>query len=345
MTAHPAPRERPHWHDAYDAQMTLWRFLRSQVGMFWMEREYRRAAEGLNENTRRMLGDLWAGEPGRLLSADPFYVTADMCEVVEAAKETFVPEPLLPNDFLTPVGFCYYERPFVLDSKSVITSIGAFSWQPVIATGADEELRGLEKLPEGLVDLEEAGPYIEAWRSGKGGVAITLYASSRAPGAEDHEGYAMLEQRYGVQIWPMHATPWWFGMDYRGNEVDENLVATRAESWWKLLQTTLRLMQQRIAHRQVERPDRGARREARKLRLPDEREIVVVRLRREGHDEQPESQRDVPWTHRWITSGHWRNHWYPSEGVHRQIWISPYVKGPKDRPLIVRPRRVFQWER
>jgi len=41
----------------------------------------------------------------------------------------------------------------------------------------------------------------------------------------------------------------------------------------------------------------------------------------------------------------WHDQWYPSEQIHRQIWISPYVKGPEDKPLIVRPRRVYQWER
>jgi len=41
----------------------------------------------------------------------------------------------------------------------------------------------------------------------------------------------------------------------------------------------------------------------------------------------------------------WRNQWYPSLSQHRQKWISPYVKGPEDKPLVVRPRRVYQWTR
>ena len=48
-----------------------------------------------------------------------------------------------------------------------------------------------------------------------------------------------------------------------------------------------------------------------------------------------EARRD--WSHRWLVSGHWRNQWYPSEGVRRPIWIDAFVKGPSDAPLLVRP--------
>jgi hypothetical protein len=32
--------------------------------------------------------------------------------------------------------------------------------------------------------------------------------------------------------------------------------------------------------------------------------------------------------------GHWRNHWYPSLGDDRPMWIAPYLKGPADAPLL-----------
>ena len=77
-----------------------------------------------------------------------------------------------------------------------------------------------------------------------------------------------------------------------------------------------------------------------------ERSIVVVRLRRPttptADDHEP---RPVDWSHRWITSGHWRNQPYPSEGVTRRIWINPFIKGPADKPLEVRKARVFDWSR
>ena len=76
---------------------------------------------------------------------------------------------------------------------------------------------------------------------------------------------------------------------------------------------------------------------------PAARRIVpaVVTLRRPDAP-SPHEHSDVEWSRRWVVSGHWRNQWYPSLGVHRQIWISPYVKGPEEAPLVVRKDRVFE---
>lgn len=46
---------------------------------------------------------------------------------------------------------------------------------------------------------------------------------------------------------------------------------------------------------------------------------------------------DVAWSHRWIVSGHWREQWYASLKEHRTIWIPSYVKGPEEKPLVIRP--------
>jgi hypothetical protein len=35
-------------------------------------------------------------------------------------------------------------------------------------------------------------------------------------------------------------------------------------------------------------------------------------------------------------SRHWRRQWYASEQVHRAKLIEPYVKGPSNKPLVVR---------
>lgn len=47
----------------------------------------------------------------------------------------------------------------------------------------------------------------------------------------------------------------------------------------------------------------------------------------------------VAWTKRWAVRGHWRNQPYgPRENPeYRQRWIDPYIKGPEDKPLDIRP--------
>jgi hypothetical protein len=110
--------------------------------------------------------------------------------------------------------------------------------------------------------------------------------------------------------------------------------------WWRIAQTTLRLMQEwRPASRYHERPDRPTRRSAARLGFTD-RDVVVVRLRRERSPSETLGG-VANYSHRFLVSGHWRNQWHPSTGTHRQQWISPYVKGPDDKPLKTPAGRAF----
>jgi hypothetical protein len=64
--------------------------------------------------------------------------------------------------------------------------------------------------------------------------------------------------------------------------------------------------------------------------------IVNVRgLRSEsGHGE---AQSNVEWSHRWLVGGHWRNQPFgPERAQRRPVWVAPYVKGPADKPLVVK---------
>lgn len=77
------------------------------------------------------------------------------------------------------------------------------------------------------------------------------------------------------------------------------------------------------------------------------------RIRRAGHSldpvrvvrigqkhKQPHSANghsDREFSHRWIVQGHWRNQAYgEGRALRRPKWIAPYVKGPEDKPLVVR---------
>jgi len=46
----------------------------------------------------------------------------------------------------------------------------------------------------------------------------------------------------------------------------------------------------------------------------------------------------IEWSHRWMVRGHWRLQPYgPQRSKRRLQWIDPFVKGPEDKPLDVRP--------
>jgi len=48
--------------------------------------------------------------------------------------------------------------------------------------------------------------------------------------------------------------------------------------------------------------------------------------------------RDRRYTHRWVVRGHWRRQWYPSLQRHVPIWITDYIAGPEDAPIMVREK-------
>lgn len=65
---------------------------------------------------------------------------------------------------------------------------------------------------------------------------------------------------------------------------------------------------------------------------PDIR-MVALRRRHLEYSGITPSPDQVDWSCRWVVSGHWRQQWYPSTQENRPIFISPYVKGPDDKPL------------
>lgn len=169
-----------------------------------------------------------------------------------------------------------------------------------------------------------------------------------------------------------HVMPWMFGADYRNTgkvvipvgEADEDGVRTTRQdpvafkaggkgsvhdvdprNIMRPIQCLWRLMQQTIATQDPTRASKPFRRRWEKAGL-DERKITVIRLRRPKTEPEPDAEpRSVDWQSRWVVRGFWRNQWFPSLSIHRQVWINPYIKGPADRPLVIRKMRVFDWSR
>lgn len=367
--------QRPYWQDAYDAQMALWRWYRTDRGPRWLAGIYRAIVGSVPTQFptqfRRPLAQMFDAELGKLIDCDPIYVSADMCALVAAAEGSFLPEPLHPYDLPTTRGFLFYAEPFeIFDKHGIGLTARALSWcQSYRAAEGVEEEALVAKIAETIeagapvygdrfrtteMDALVADGYLEA-----SGIEITLYSdrdpyieiSSRRHAGESEREYdrTMAETKRltaGVPILPIHLAPWHYGQSFDGNEIDVNGEQTGAEQWWRLAQTTFRLMMQKKPRAGYGRPYRAVRREAARLGFPPETEILIVRLRKE---ENPRPEDSEPsgrtLTHRHLRTGHWRNQWYPSERIHRQIYIDPTVVGDESLPLLVRPRRVFQWTR
>jgi hypothetical protein len=105
------------------------------------------------------------------------------------------------------------------------------------------------------------------------------------------------------------------------------------------------LMQQPLAAVGEMTPDRAQRRRLQKDNQPPGPVVVVTLRRRTGPAaDQHDAAAQVEWSHRWMVRGHWRNHWHPRLGVHRPMWINEHIKGPDDKPLVLR-EKIITWRR
>lgn len=116
----------------------------------------------------------------------------------------------------------------------------------------------------------------------------------------------------------------------------------------KLLMTTWLLAEQ--PHIGVSHPHRGE--NLGRLGKPHhEGEIRVIKLRETPTHPDPWEKEPVKKGKKWamkyrtVVSGHWRNQPYgPGLASTRPIYIEPYLKGPSDAPIIIRPT-VKVWNR
>jgi hypothetical protein len=61
--------------------------------------------------------------------------------------------------------------------------------------------------------------------------------------------------------------------------------------------------------------------------------FVMLRRRQGTQHTEGKERADFEYSCQWIVGGHWQNQWYPSKGIHQPVWISPYRKGPEDKPF------------
>lgn len=104
------------------------------------------------------------------------------------------------------------------------------------------------------------------------------------------------------------------------------------------IQVLNKVAMETIVSRRRQQASRYARKRAAKKNVPvtDVTVLTLKRLKRK----ETESEEERAWSHRWIVRGHWRNHFYPSTQTHRLKFISSYIKGPEDKPLVMKKRVI-----
>jgi hypothetical protein len=152
------------------------------------------------------------------------------------------------------------------------------------------------------------------------------------------------ELRASGENWGVaHATA--IPLRYMSDEREMSGEGDRNASWllfWRVMQ---KLMAEKIVQSEARVPGRPSRRDAKRFEIPPSiLRVIELRRKRSNKSEEERESGGRNYTHRWIVRGHWRNQWYPSEGRHKQKYISEYVAGPDDLDLIVKTR-VWNWDR
>lgn len=342
------------WEDVLDTQQHLWGWWQSEQG-----RDYGRTFGEdvlLKHGAERQWGDdkVQQIQETTLFHAEPIAIDPDMWTLVEYAQKEFQPEPLRDTDLVTEAGFVVLPKPMM--SKDIwgkAVSYRAIAWMPALRA------RPVPQSPA----LEVASALM-GWGTEEYGIWLSLYYQFGDPDEYDGDdlkrGAKDAVMKLGFPSLQLaHQMEWRYGADYTQAKPENmagmypNSVYTEAGVDWdkaiegyvetlRSVQALLRLLNQHIAVRVKHRPDRATRRRAERAEYPP-KDVTVVHLRRPRSEDHPldRAGKQVEWSHRWIVAGHWRNQPYPSIGETRQIWISPYVKGPEDKELRVREKRVF----
>jgi len=292
------------------------------------------------------------------------YVSAHMCDQLQALIPTFEDEPLWPTDLPDEKGIVLFE--------AAIPSVMSDRLSDEARAAGDSVINYWIK---GFVYRRIHGKTVTVARHGMEMTIHIEHAPSRAGVLEgqDDRRVEAFHQHEGLLVWPLfdagemfvvagqwedHGEPPVLPMPFCAVPFGPNVVADTGTDLFQMRQiavTLFRLIWQHIlVEEPLTRPERRrASRLAAKRHFPlDGEEIKLRHLRRlEGEGEQ--TPRDTPegaghtLTHRIIVRGHPRDQWYPSLGPariegqwnpasHRRIWIGAHIRGPEHAPLILK---------
>jgi hypothetical protein len=258
-----------------------------------------------------------------LTGAHCYYVNEEMTEVARVAAKTMPDQLPLAEDFPSPSGFIMWDAPLTdtsvteafveatPDSVGIRAHCRTVSWRLAQVDVADEAGRPSGKVP---------GAIFTFW--GRYDDDVPVVVPTMPP---------MLPGQIAVLD---------FTLPLRQSVVEDNTDDRLTDFFVQFNMTvyaTLVLMGQTVSTTERVRADRSEFRRGLRAEIPVS-EVTVVMLRKRASstdDDETSESRPVDWQRRWVVSGHWRQHWFPSLNDHRAIYIHEYVKGPEDKPLVM----------
>lgn len=258
-----------------------------------------------------------------------FYITDEIVQVINEAASSMPPAPLRMQDIITPEGFLLFPEPIpYFDTEIGVQAIG---WS--IGSVGD---RVTGEMKPG-VQLFLYSPTIE------------LHDIFDAPWNRQELGAPPPFTLMDYLAWGS-GTDWYIEPDYdRDKAISDPAYQARATAEHvgnirKFLLALWAFMDQKIVPVERVRPPRPLlRRWGRSgVEVPEDGCVTTVHYRTyikvEGEEHDPDAEAPY-WSHRWLVSGHWRSiDDKENPGSKRLVWVRPHIKGPEDRPLVIKER-------
>jgi hypothetical protein len=337
------------WAKAYEDHISLAKWVDGEVGkrnfaeLFLATKD--NPAAGFVPN-RVAAVDTYNINRQALMGAPTFYATADMTALARHAAKVMKDEVSMSVEALS-----FHSGVLILDDRLSIPVVqipdgkGDITFIP-----ADEDTEGSVPL---YVDVITWG--LVTFPNGTLGLSAGIWKkkSSLVDAIERASGHR------AVPGWLDHLPPWSFskqviwqegvtlGEMRAGGSSSQFLLPLSDASMMSLVYSAIVLMGHKITRvGEASVPRSLARRGHREGVIP---QVRCVTLRREaigshGDVDAISEKGQVNWSHRWLVPGYWGNHWYPSLGEHRYIFHAPHIKGPEDKPLVLKDT-VYAWRR
>lgn len=254
--------------------------------------------------------------------AETYALDPEIYELIDAGAHS-LPETaaLHPTEVISPSGFVYLDRAVVIpDLQGRPTALRAIAWT---LTCLDRKIEGSEDLVRYYIAPDGRTP---------GGREPTnllcfLYTSPKdTPEDSLHEEILHSDEPDKLADLVL--------LNFGLFDFNRPLVVDM-ERW---LYTFFRFVQEPWMDTGAFTPNRQGIRRAQRAMVTKRPEVNVVRLRKSEHRHVRGTGDPVEWSHRWLVRGHWRNQWYAKEQRHAPKWVSAYVKGPDEAPLILRDK-------
>lgn len=260
--------------------------------------------------------DALSWQEHKLSSATLYWVSPDMCELLQHAWPKLPMTRMDPAMLPSESGLVMFARPLVgTDTRSgEAIEYNAMLW-------GDSE-----------VSVHYAGPT----KMGVESMAYSGHATSISMWAKWEKWY------------PLGRTDWPHGTETTGLFVPDGCTF---EQYGSIVEDRLLLaafcllsQQQNIVTTTEARPDNHARKRLARKKIVAAN-VHLVDIKHRPSKPTPGGGRQVDWSHRWWVKGHWRTyHVGPGRKEERPVYIQPFIKGPDDKPLAPPSETVRVWK-